>query len=308
MPVSKMDEIIPLFDALQQHDKQYDSGDTDYSVTTLLDPPRVVHLNKRHKHKCQLYVEDLMHSFSGTAMHNYTEQMLLGFDPEGKIYKTEERLPIIIKKRKVSGAYDIVMNMEDLYDMKNTSVWKAIFGDRIDWTAQQNMYRYLFFQKHRIELKSLSIIAWFKDWSRRELYRGGKDYPKEPIQWYKLPIWTFDKTIKYMTERVELMAAHEDTKDDDLPECTYKEMWSSPDQVAIKTKRLKRALRVCDSKKAADKWLNDYMQNSRCKDKIKDITYEYRTAERTRCESWCPINKYCNQYHNFLKAVAKGGK
>ena len=66
-----MDEIIPFYDAMQVHRGEYSSGGADYSVTTLLDPARVVHLKKRHEKNVNLFIQDLYHSWSGTAAHNY---------------------------------------------------------------------------------------------------------------------------------------------------------------------------------------------------------------------------------------------
>lgn len=307
MPVTDMDKIIPLWDAMQIHDKQYDSGDTDYSVTTLLDPPRVVHLNKRHLSKVQLYIKDLMHSFTGTAIHNYLEFCLSKVD-NGKKYKCEERLGMTVRNRKISGAYDIVWSDRRwMYDLKTTSCWKVVFGDKADWTAQQNTYRYLFKKHMNIEIDSLRIIGMFRDWSMGNKFRSGPEYPMYPCMEYQLPIWEHNRTLKHIDERVELMINTEDTPDDDLPLCSYKDMWSTPDKVAVRTSRLKRALRVLDSKKEADKWVAEYVSRDNCKDKMSQISYEYRQAERKRCEEWCPVNAYCNQYNDYIKAKAKGG-
>ena len=77
MSKTPMDNIRPLADAIQVHRGQYSSGGADYSVTTLLDPPRIVHLNKRHLSKVPLFVEDLLHSYNGTGAHDYWEKMLM---------------------------------------------------------------------------------------------------------------------------------------------------------------------------------------------------------------------------------------
>jgi len=289
-----MDKIMPLYDACQQHRKQYDSGDTDYSVTTLLDPPRIVHLNKRHMAKVELFVEDLLHSFTGTAVHEYMERMLL--ERDSTMYKCEERLGITINDRKVSGAYD----------MKNTSCWKVVFGDKDDWTHQQNCYRFLIWMHHKVTLKSLRIIGMFRDWSLVNKWKSGRDYPEYPAVEYQLPLMDLQKVHNWMTDRVTILAAEENTADDDLPLCTYEDMWSKPDQVAVKTTRLKRALRVCTDMQKAKAWVSTYLSKDTCKDKFADLRFEVRPAERKRCESWCPINRYCNQYNNYLKAKAKG--
>jgi hypothetical protein len=305
-----MDEIIPLYDAMQVHRWEYDNGGADYSVTTLLDPPRVVHLNKRHLAKVDLWIQDLLHSWTGTAAHAYMEFCLKKVmeDDGSPKYVCEERNEVTINNRVVSGSFDILWKkMLSLWDMKNTSTWKIMFGSKDDWTAQQNMYRYLYWLKHHETIKSLNIIGMFRDWSKANKMRYGREYPTYPVLKYALPIWDLNKTYDFMVERVELMMAHEDTADDDLPLCTFEDMWSRPDKYAVKADDRKNALRVCDSLQDAKEWVAQYLSRDSCKHKIKQLSYELRASERTRCEHWCPINRYCNQYHDYLTAIANGG-
>ena len=304
MPITKMDGIKPLFDAINVHRTNYSSGGADYSVTTLLNPPRIVHLEKRHLSKIDRYVKEQLGSYIGTAIHEYTERCLNKIP--NSPYKCEERLAVTIEDRVVSGAYDIVRidSAEDMYDIKTTSTWKAIFGDKFDWTAQQNMYRYLYWLHHKKKLRTIRIIAFFMDWSAREMQRYGGKYPREKAEEYSLPRWGIDKTYKYMVERVKIMKAEEDTPDDQLPLCSYEDMWSKPDKYAVKAINRKNALRVCDSEKEAEEWLSEYLTKDTCKHKISQLYLECRPAVRTRCEHWCPCNKYCNQYHDYLTAMA----
>lgn len=307
MPLSGMDKIRPLRDAILVHRNQYSSGPgTDYSVTTLLDPPRVVFLNKRHLHKVDLFVEDLIHSYNGTAAHDYWEKMLM-LIPNSP-YEMETRLSCTINNRKISGAFDCIYNEKDMYDMKNTSVWKAMFGSKQDWAAQQNMYRWMYHQDRGKWLDTLRIVCLFRDWSLNNKQRGGSKYPRRPCMEYRLPIWKPETTLEFMEGRVNTMIANENKADDDLPQCSYEDMWSKPDQVAVKSTRLKKAVRVLSSMQAAKNFVNNYLKGANCKDNVKTLSYEVRPAKRTRCESWCPVNGYCNQYHDYLSAKAKGGK
>ena len=305
MPVTQMDQIRPIRDAILIHRDQYSSEGADYSVTTLLDPPRVVFLNKRHLHKVDLFVEDLLHSYTGTGAHEYWTRML-ELIPNSP-YECETRLKITVNDRKVSGAFDCVYNKQDMYDMKNTSVWKVMFGDKVDWAAQQNIYRWMYHNTRNVWLKTLRIIGLFRDWSLNNKLRGGRDYPAFPVMEYRLLIWKPDATREFIKTRVDLMKAHEKTPDDSLPFCSYSDMWSKPDQVAVKSTRLKKAVRVLSSMKAAENYVGKYLQGAHCKDSVQTLSYEVRPAARKRCESWCPVNGYCNQYHEYLAAKAKGG-
>ena len=307
MPLSDMDKIRPLYDAIQVHRKQYSAGvGTDYSVTTLLNPPRVVFLNKRHAHKVDLFVQDLIHSYNGTGGHEYWEKMLMQI-PDTP-YEMETRLTATVNNRVISGAFDCVYDNTIMYDMKNTSCWKIMFGDKKDWAAQQNIYRWMFNQDRGILLKKLSIVALFRDWNKNEMFRAGPKYPKNPALEYPLPVWDLDVTLTFMEERVNTMIAHENDKDDDLPFCSFEDMWSKPDQVAVKSKRLKKAVRVLSSMQAAKNFVGNYLKGPKCKDSLQSLSYEVRPSARTRCEHWCPVNKYCNQYHEYIQSKAKGGK
>lgn len=309
MPVTDMDSIQPLFDAIQVHRKNYSSAGADYSVTTLLNPPRIVHLEKRHIHKVDRWVKEQLGSFIGTAIHNYFEECLNAI--KNSPYKCEERLHTTIADRHISGAYDIIhLMLLDMYDLKTTSVWKAMFGNKGDWTAQQNMYRYMYWLEHKEELKTIRILAMFLDWSQREKMQYGRKYPNEKVVEYGLTRWSMQETYDYMVDRVQTMKDSEGTDDKDLPLCTYEDMWSKPDKYAVKAVNRKNALRVCDSLADAKDWVSVYLQKDTCKHKISQLSYEQRPSVRTRCEHWCPVNQYCNQYADYLTAMAihNGGK
>ena len=300
MAKSPMDNIKPLYDAIQVHRKQYTSEGADYSVTTLINPPRVVFLNKRHLHKVKLYVADLIHSYTGTGAHNYWE-FCLNLIPNSP-YECETRLSTTINNRQISGAFDAILDKHTMYDMKNTSVWKMMFGEKDDWTAQQNMYRWMYHNDRGLLLKSLRIVGLFRDWSLRQKQRGGPEYPNYPAMEIKLPLWDLNDTYQYMEERVNLMIANEDVADDDLPECSYEDMWSEPDKVAVMSKRLKsRAVRVLSDMKTAKAYVSKYLAGPTCKDSVQTLSYVIRPCERRRCENWCPVNKYCNQYNEYLQ-------
>jgi hypothetical protein len=311
MPITDMDSIKPLYDAITVHRNNYNSGETDYSVTTLLDPPRIVHLQKRHMHKVDMFVKEQLGSYIGTAIHEYSEKCLNQVRNPAYYYEQEERLFLKILDRNVSGCYDLVriedMDM-DMYDWKTTSVWKAMFSDKKDWTAQQNMYRYLYWLKKKKTLRTVRIIAIYLDWSMREKQQYGAKYPNEKSIEYGLPRWSMQKTYDYTEGRVQLMIDNEETPDDDLPSCSFDEMWSKPDKVAVVAKKRKNALRVLDSKKEATDWMGVCLGKDKCKYKADQLSLEFRPAVRTRCEHWCSVNMYCNQFHSYLKDMATYNK
>ena len=121
----------------------------------------------------------------------------------------EERNSTVIHDREVSGAFDVLwIDKLSLWDLKNTSTWKMMFGSKDDWAAQQNMYRYLYWKQHGgVELKELHIIGIFRDWSKANKMRYGKGYPNQPVVEYGLPIWDMDKTYDFMSDAVARLKA-----------------------------------------------------------------------------------------------------
>jgi hypothetical protein len=295
-----MDYIRPLVDMIKMHKKQYDSGDTDYSVTTLIQPPRIVHLNRRYGDKIKTYVFDNLASFIGTAIHNYAEALLNKVP--GKSYLCEQRLRTVMLGRKISGAFDI-LNKFDMYDIKTCSTWKIIFGTKDDWTAQQNMYHLLFHQKHKITLEHLYVLGVFLDWTLYKMMQSGKEYPREKCQLFNLPIWSFSETQEYMERRIQLMIDNENVADDDLPPCTSEEMWADADTWAVKRHDRKRALRVLAGEVEARGWMNNYVEHNPDKVKLSNLFIEHRLGRRKRCMDWCPVNVHCNHFHKYMTEV-----
>lgn len=292
-PVS-MNKIDPVYDAILQYTKQYNSGNSDYSVTTLQNPPRIVQLTKRHGHKIPFAVEDHLPGFMGTAIHNYVEAMLRQAHPD--IYRLEERLEYTLLKRKTSGAYDILQNEHTMWDIKTSKAFNYVYNDRHHWTCQQNIYRWLYHHHYKKLLKKLNIIFWAWQWDKYTMMQN-KQYPRAQIVPISLPVWSLDRTWDYMKERMQMMIDSENLSDTNLPECTPEEMWSRDDVFAVHRKNRKKALRLCPSNKAALDWMNTYQQESGIP--LAELYVDYRPGYRIRCEEWCGVNKWCNQYTEY---------
>jgi len=299
--INPMNNIKPLYDAIKQHTKQYDSGDTDYSVTTLQDPPRIVQLERRHGHKVPFTVEGSLASFMGTAIHEYMEKMLIAGYPD--IYKLEERLGRTVLNRKTTGAYDIFMTAEnELFDIKTSKTYNYLYNDRKHWTAQQNMYRSFIREKHGIKLKKLNIIFWGWEWSKYTMMQN-KGYPRQQVVLINLPLWSDTRVHDYMEERVQMMIDSESLSDVDLPLCSREDMWADDDVFAVHHRDKKKALRLQPSYDTAKDWMNNYQQESQIP--ISKLYVDTRPGKRKRCEDWCGINNYCNQYTDYCSMKGK---
>jgi len=276
---------------LKVHSKHYKPVG-DYSVTTLLNPPRYVHLYKRYVDKADLNYDVMMPSFIGTGVHAYVEQCL----NQTGLYRTEERMTAEIADRLISGTFDIYGN-EEIWDVKTCKTWKVIYDpDFEEWTQQQNIYAY-FLHLKGIPVKRLNIIALFLDWIESQALRNS-NYPQAPTVQYNLPLWPWEKTKEFLFERVELMKKYEETPDDELPACTSEEMWEDPTKFAcFKTTKAKRATRVFDT---LDESIT-YIKNTG--GYTNDSFIEIRHGRRKRCDKYCEVNAFCNHYQSYKRQM-----
>jgi len=276
-------------DILDVHAGHY-SLQGDYSVTMLLDPPRIVHLNKRHPVQ-QIDYDTNYPSLIGTAVHKYIEECLKR--SESSKYRLEQRLFHNVSGRKVSGAFDILDEHNDITDIKTCKTWSVIFDpDMEKWTQQQNIYAFLL-HKNGIEVNNLYIQAVYLDWIESMSLRN-RDYPDQPDPVYKLTKWPYDVTEEFLNSRVELMKKYEETPDDELPPCSSKEMWEDPTKFAcFKTSKAKRAARVFNTIDDAIRYIKNTGGYTN------DSFIEIRHGRRKRCDKYCDVRQFCNHYRAY---------
>ena len=117
----------------------YSRGQSDYSVTEIMSPPRIQRLRQAHYHEMEQDVTDKLWAVMGTAIHKIME------DTNVKGHVKEERIFAEIDGVVLSGAIDLQTgndNGVDITDYKFTSAW-ALRQDKIDWVQQLNIYAWL---------------------------------------------------------------------------------------------------------------------------------------------------------------------
>lgn len=75
-----------------------------------------------------------------------------------------------------------------------------------------------------------------------------------------------------------------------MPDCTPTEMWEKPAVWAVRKTGNVRAKSLHDSEESALLALEELG---------KGYEIEFRAGERTRCESYCLVNTYCQQYRDY---------
>jgi hypothetical protein len=270
----------PVVRALTRN--EYSKGESNRSITQLIDSPRVRILKQEHWDDLTEDVSEKLWAVLGTAAHKMFEENVT----EGHL--AEERVFVDIEGWTISGAVDVQALGDDgvtIYDYKTTSVWSVIYG-KPEWELQLNCYASLIRRAKGHKVKALKIIAIMRDWNRRDAEEK-RDYPNAPIVEVDVPLWTESKQDEYLDGRVKIhqQAEFKRLTGDELPECSASERWEKPSKWAIMKKGLKRAVRVYDSQEEA---IVNLEQGQ---------LIEFRPGESTRCNGdWCRVNQWCDQY------------
>ena len=259
----------------------YDAGDSDISVTTLLQPPRKVALTKKHNGDLTEDASDRMWALMGQAMHSILER---AGDAQDRII--ERRFYGEMEGWKISGQVDLI-EKDVLSDYKFMSVWEIIYGLKEEKAAQLNMLKWLA-EGEGVFINKLQIVGMLRDWQKVKA-KTDKDYPQAQIQIIDVPVWDENKTADYISQRVLMhqAATHE------LPLCTEEDRWYSGSKYAVMKKGRKSALRLLDAQDEAEQWMAD--NPGKGGDSI-----DFRPGENKRCADYCSVASVCQQYQEIL--------
>ena len=278
----------PLAAALTKD--SYSRGDASYSATGLLRPPRMAALFDDPDNIMFRDVSENLWTLFGTAVHSILE------DSKHPDFITEERLYCSVSGVKLSGAIDVQHIQKDgtriLQDYKTRKAYGVMNNDSDE--KQLNIYAYIAY-KNGIEVSGLQIINFVKDWSRHEAERK-PDYPPQDIFIQNIPLWPIEQTEAFVMERI---AAHEEARAGNLPDCTDEERWLRDDKFAVMKEKRVRAVRVFDSQEEAETFI------AAQKDADKH-TIDHRRGQPIRCEQFCDVADYCDQFATFKQENSNG--
>lgn len=259
----------------------YSKGDATISVTSLWKSPRVVELESKYADHITQDASEMIWVLFGKCIH----EILRRSDTKAL---TETRLSEEILGWKVSGQFDRFVEEDGLLqDYKITSAWTLVFDSRHkDWTNQLNSYAHLL-RKQGHKVKRIEVVAILRDWSAREA-RTKPDYPQSPVQIISLDLWDHDKTQALLEEQVR---KHIEGKLN-LPLCTEEEQWAKPTVYAVMKEGRKSALSLCMTQDQANK----EKEGLGYEHGVNKVYIEVRPGEKTKCESYCSVKKFCSQY------------
>lgn len=267
----------------------YDASGSDISATRLLQPPRINVLTKRHYDELHEDAADRIFSLLGQSVHHVIERAV----QEGDL--CEERLFVNNKHTNgwtLSGQFDYLDAAGGLMDFKTTSAWSAIDAlknGKDEWTAQLNILDWLARNSEKplpIEVKSLSIVAILRDWSKIRAMTTA-DYPKQQVAMIPIERWSPEQQDEYVSNRIALHQAAAEMLEP--PICTPHERWNKPDQYAVMKDGRKSAVRLLPSMDAAKEFMEANNLSKGCKIVL-------RKGEDTRCAHYCAVRDYCSHW------------
>jgi hypothetical protein len=281
----------------------YHSG-SDISATTLIAPPRIFQLRKRYSDLIEEDAADRIFALLGQVAHKILERS----DDTGAFH--EERIKITVRGWTLSAAVDIYatsdvsdwkyvkgpdgkMIWDPVYvpitptirDHKLTSVVAGKFAHP-EWELQLNVCAFLW-REQGFPVDKLEITAIYRDWKKAEAMRDHR-YPP-PAQKFEQRLWSHDEQRVYVHDRVRLHKTAEALPDDLLPFCTPDDQWRKKATWAVMSPTAKKAKKLCGSPKMAEAYIEGVKGG-------KNLYIEFRPAEATRCEHWCDVKPFCNQY------------
>jgi len=260
------------------YESKYEDG--KYSVTNLIKPPQIYQLEKRYQDKIERDVSDGLWMLLGSSVHYILEKA----KPENTL--KEERLEVNVGGIRVVGKPDLYTANGTIEDYKITSVWSFLLGSKPEWTAQLNIYAYLY-EQYGFPVKKALIHAILRDWMASRGLQD-EDYPKCPFITSEIEVWIIPKQFDYLSQRIEIHTSNENYQDSMLPLCSPQEKWSKPTTWAVKKVGNKRALRVFNSEPEANEFVEKYDSHK--------VEIEERPGEDIRCERFCYAKPFCYQY------------
>ena len=258
-----------------------------FSATELIAPPRQMVLRRRHHDEIEEDAMDRFWALVGDGIHHILES---GRPDPGM---AEKRLLLKGHGFEISGKPDLYHD-GIIHDWKTTSTWSAIFGDRtIEYEQQLNIYAEIL-ESNGYPVDVLLVALFYRDWHQNKVKEDPR-YPKTPIEEKRIRLWEKEDRVAFISARYHRLEKASMMASDELFHCSSDEMWEKPTRYAVMKISQKKALRVLNGEHEAVEW---QMNNGG------DYIVE-RPGERTRCERYCNVKQFCNQYREYKQEANK---
>jgi hypothetical protein len=277
----------------------YDSSGSNISTTRLIAPPRIRVLEQRNFDLIKEDVSDRIFSLLGQSVHHIIERAKLKVDiSERRLFYKDDA---ITNGWTLSGQFDYLTRDGNLIDFKVTSAWAALdalTNGKDEWENQLNVLDFLCRKnqkdltryKKEIKVKSLSIMAILRDWSKLKVMQSD-NYPRKQVVMIPVRRWSEEQQEIYVKARIKLHQDAEQSKE--LPMCTAKERWRKEDSYAVMKDNRKTAWRLFATKEEAIQFIfsQKMIEGKGC-------NIVFRKGEDVRCQHYCRVNEFCSHFMN----------
>jgi hypothetical protein len=302
-----------LVDAV--YNDSYDPGEkVDMSVTTILQPPRKIALEREMGGELVEDASDRIWALMGQSIHTILERADAPYIPailrvvaagvkgsmsiDDVLHALKKPLEMarlhrsdrIVERRfygeiaswKISGQVDVI---EDhvLSDYKMMSVWEIIYGLKEEKVMQLNILRWLA-EGEGVSIRKIQIVGILRDFQLSKA-KYDPNYPQHQVQVVEVPLLPKEAVEDYLKTAIN---NHKSARFE-LPECTDEERWYSGDKYAVMKAGRKSALRVLDTKEEAERWMSANPEK-------KGDSIDYRPGENKRCDNYCAVSEFCRSH------------
>lgn len=201
---------------------EYSRGDSDISISGLINPPQITTLMERHDKEIQIDASDHGWILLGKAVHKIFEAGTT--DTEATV---EKRLFAQVGGWKISGQFDICKG-KLIRDYKCSGVYSVIGPPKPEWEAQLNSYAWLA-HLNQIEVNELEIQVFIRDFMKSKV--GVKPgYPPTMFHKVGIPMWPLQVADEFLQERVRLHRESRQLSDEAISRqfpCSDSERWKN---------------------------------------------------------------------------------
>lgn len=305
----------PIYKALSIDGYSHPTEPSDISTTSLIGPPRIFQLRKRHWNELEEDAADRVWQLFGQALHIAAAS---GADDDSI---AEKRFYMPINGWVLSGQPDLYQFHEQKmiwlpsglpsfvkveggaegveYDWKSTKIY-ALTKEQSDWQAQVNVNAMLLrYNKHKVEAGN--IVAFLKDWNKAKM-KVSRNYPQSPLEIVPIQMWKESQVEAYAKQRIVIHQQAADLPDDELPPCTDEEKWMTSTSYAVMADGGKVASDVYfygdveDPQRAAADRARELTEASRSKKTgvaKKNYQVQHRPGMPKKCLDYCPVRGIC---------------
>jgi hypothetical protein len=262
------------------------------AVTALIDSPLIRYLKIKHWDQLTEDASDRLWALLGMAAHTVVQR--------GRPHdaKAEQYMKMPVNGMDVTGRSDLIIGNE-LIDLKVTSVYSFLLGEKESWVKQLNVYNYMAYF-YGMKVEHAKIYGILRDWSEMKQY-GNDDYPPIPFFEQEIELWTLEWARQYIEARVLchqyadtlliLPLADESnitkTENWNQIKCTDADRWLRPTTYAVMKGKNVKATRVLDSFSEANQWMIDNGKTD------KEFHVVERPGQAVRCERFCICKPVC---------------